>query len=189
MTRAGDEDPEYADRIAEHAQVHKGAWQRTLDDMTHLADELEEQGWDVVTIPAGHTAPENPDAGETDRFGLVHVIPGNKAEPFQEALTQGTFPHFEVFQQEVDGRIFMVTMLQDPESETAILIAGNFEIRHAPGLVKTVQREDEMYTYVQKLDKTLLGTFQHDDWEPFFPNPEKIEGYVVEANVGVDSEE
>jgi hypothetical protein len=188
MTRAGDEDPDYAERVAQHAQVHKNAWQRTLDDMEALAEELREDGWDVVTIPAGHTAPENPDAGETDRWGLVHVIPGNKAEPFGEAVEANEFPRFEVYQQEVDGRVFLVTALEDPDSETAILIAGNFEMRHAPGLVNTAQDEGHMYTHVQKLDKTVLGTFRHEDYEPFFPDPDTYEDYVVEANVGVEEE-
>ena len=186
MTRAGDDDPDYAERIAEHAQVHKNAWQRTLDDMKALEEELSEDGWDVVIVPAGHTAPENPDAGETDRWGLVHVIPGNFAEDFSEAVAAGDYPHFEVFQQQVDGRTFMLTMLQDPDTERAILIAGSFEMRHAPGLVNTAQREDLMYTHVQKLDKTVLGTFRHADYEPFFPDPEAYEAFVVEANVGVE---
>lgn len=188
MTHAGDEDPDYADRIAASAQAHRGAWQRTLDDMEALAEELEADGWDTVTIGAGQTAPENPDAGETDRFGLVHVVPGNKAEPFSEAVERGTFPEFQVFQQDVDGRVFMVTLLSDPESETAILIAGNFEMRHGVGLVRAAQREDKMYTHVQKLDKTVLGTFEHDDWEPFFPDPQLYENYYVEAQVGVDDD-
>lgn len=186
MTRAGEDDPDYAERIAQHAQVHKSAWQRTLDDMQALEEELQDEGWDVVAVPAGHTAPENPDAGETDRWGLVYVIPGNYAEEFSEAVEAGDYPRFEVYQQEVDGRTFMLTMLQDPDAEQAILIAGNFEMRHAPPLVRTAQREDVMYTHVQKIDKTPLGTFRHADWEPFFPDPEAYEAYIVEANIGVD---
>lgn len=176
--------PEYADRIAGHADVHKNAWKQTLEDMTAIGEELESEGWETVTIAAGHTAPEHPDVGNTDRFGLSYVVPGNKAEAFTDAFEAGTFPQYKVYRQEVSGRVFMVTQLMDPDTKTAILIAGSFEIRHAPALVKTAIREEEMYTHVQKLDKTHLGSFRHDDYQRFFPNAEKYDDYVVEASVG-----
>jgi hypothetical protein len=188
-TGAGDDEPDYAEQIAASAEVHKGAWQRTLDDMTAMAEELEADGWDVVTIAAGHTAPTNPDAGETDRFGFVHVVPDNKAEPFEQAVETGKFPKYRVFRNEMQGRIFMLTQLIDPDSETTVLIAGNFEMRHAPGLVKTALKEDEMYTHVQTLDGTHLGSFRHDDVEKFFPEPHKYTGYNVEFEGVLDDED
>lgn len=179
-TGAGDDDPDYAERIAASAEVHKGAWQKTLDDMRAMESELEAEGWDVVAIGAGHTAPTNPDAGASDRYGLVYVIPDNKADPFEQAVETGKFPKYRVFRNEMEGRIFMLTQLLDPDSETAVLLAGNFETRHAPGLVKTALKEDEMYTHVQTLDETHLGSFRHDDVEKFFPDPQKYTGYEVD---------
>lgn len=190
MTEIGeDNDPKYADRISTHADTHRQAWSRTLTDMKGLAADLEEDGWNAIAIAAGHTAPNPPDAGDTSRWGFVHVIPGNYADEFSEAFEAGEFPQYQVFQKDVDGRVFMVTQFLDPGTETAILIAGSYEMRHAPGLVKTAQREEEMYTHVQKLDKTVLGTFKHDEYERFFPEPEKYEAYVVEPNVGVSDEQ
>ncbi|MFC7081917.1 DUF7529 family protein [Halorussus caseinilyticus] len=61
-------------------------------------------------------------------------------------------------------------------------------MRHAPGLVKTALEEDEMYTHVQKLDKTHLGSFRHDDVEKFFPEPHKYAGYQVEFGDVLDEE-
>ncbi|NHN60669.1 MULTISPECIES: hypothetical protein [Halorussus] len=188
-TGAGDDDPDYAEQIAASADVHKGAWQRTLDDMQAMEEELEEEGWDVVAVGAGHTAPTNPDAGETDRWGFVHVIPDNKAEPFEAAVETGAFPQYRVFRNEMQGRVFMLTQLLDPESETAVLLAGNFEMRHAPGLVKTALKEGEMYTHVQTLDGTHRGSFRHDDVEKFFPDPHKYTGYEVEFDGVLDDEE
>ena len=187
-TGAGD-DPDYAEQIAANADVHKNAWQRTLDDMEALGEELEEDGWEVLTIASGHTAPTNPDAGETDRFGFVHVVPANKAEPFEEAVETGSFPKYRVFRNEMSGRVFMVTQLLDPDTETAILIAGNFPVRHAAGLVKTALTEDEIYTHVQKLDRTHLGSFRHDDVEKFFPDPYKYTGYDVDFEGVLDEED
>ncbi|WP_435177493.1 DUF7529 family protein [Halorussus sp. AFM4] len=188
-TGAGDDEPDYAEQIAGSADVHKGAWQRTLDDMQAMEADMEEEGWDVVAIGAGHTAPTNPDAGETDRWGFVHVVPDNKAEPFEAAVETGAFPQYRVFRNEMQGRVFVLTQLLDPDSETAILIAGNFEMRHAPGLVKTALKEDQMYTHVQTLDGTHLGSFRHDDVEKFFPDPHKYTGYEVEFDGVLDDEE
>ncbi|WP_135823584.1 DUF7529 family protein [Halorussus ruber] len=188
-TGDGDDKPDYAEQISASADVHKGAWQRTLDDMESMAEEMREEGWDVVTVAAGHTAPTNPDSGETDRWGFVHVIPDNKAEPFSEAVETGKFPEYRVFRNEMQGRIFMLTQLLDPETGTAILLAGNFETRHAPGLVKTALKEDMMYTHVQKLDQTHLGSFRHDDVEKFFPDPHKYAGYDVPFEGVLDEED
>jgi hypothetical protein len=179
-TGTGDEGPDYAERIAASADVHSNAWQQTVEDMDAIAEELEDEGWDVLTVAAGHTAPTNPDAGATDRFGLVHVVPGNKADDIEETVETGSFPQYRVFRKEMQGRVFMVTQLLDPESEQAILIAGNFELRHAPGLVKSALEEEEMYTHLQKLDKTHLASFRHDEVENFFPNPQRYEDYEVD---------
>lgn len=185
MTELGNEDPDYADRIATSADTHRDAWGRTIEDMKALAAEREEEGWNAFYVAAGHTAPTHPEVRDDGRYGFVHVIPGNYADEFTEAFEAGDFPKYQVFQQEVEGRMFMVTEFLDPESETSILIAGSYEMRHAPALVKKAQREGDMYTYVQKLDQTLLGTFKHDEYDRFFPDPEKYEAYVVEASVGV----
>ncbi|WP_458207265.1 DUF7529 family protein [Haladaptatus sp. NG-SE-30] len=184
MPEIGDEDTDYAERIAANADVEKDAWGRTLDDMESMAADLESEGWDVIQIPASHTAPEHPEAGETDRFGFVYVIPDNYAEAFSEAVEAGDFPKYQVFRQEVSSRVFMLTQYLDAETGTAILIAGTYEMMHAPALVKTAMREDEMYSHVQTIDGTVLGSFRHDEYTKFFPNPEKYENYVVEPQVG-----
>jgi len=140
-------------------------------------------------VAAGHTAPTNPDAGASDRFGFVHVVPGNEAEAVDEAVETGAFPKYQVFRKEVEGRVFMVTQLLDPDSSTALLIAGNFEMRHAAGLVKNSLQEGVTYTHLQKLDKTHLGSFRHDDVEKFFPNPQRYTGYQVDFEDALDGDD
>ncbi len=161
-----------ADRLSVGVDAFKDAWAATLDDMEALAEEYEENGWHTLTIAAGDTAPEPPDAGDEDRFGLIYVIPDNDAEAFEEAVADGEFPRYDVFRNESDGRVFLVTVLADPETSTAIFIAGSFERRHSPALVNTVMEEGEMYTHVQTLDGTQIGSFRHDDPEKFFPETE-----------------
>lgn len=150
--------------------VHSSAWEATIEDMHATADDLEENGWEVVTLIAGDTAPESPTAGDTDRFGLSYVVPDNQADPFREAFEVGEFPRYEVYRAERAGRVFLVTALFDPGSEMAILLAGTYERRNADGCVRAAVESDEMYTHVQLLDETHLGTFRHENYEMFFPD-------------------
>lgn len=163
------EGADYADRLAARSDRLKNAWSATLDDMEALAAEYEDEGWDTVTIPSGTTAPEPPDSGVEGRFGLVYVIPGNYVDPFEEAFEAGEFPSYDVFRNESSGQVFLVTVLVDPDSETALFIAGGFERRHSRSLMSAARDEGAMYTHVQTLDETQLGSFRHDDPEKFFP--------------------
>lgn len=154
--------------------VHKDAWSKTLDDMQAMAEELESEGWDTVTVTALDTAPEPPEDGPEDRWGLVHATPDNQAEALADAIEEGEFPTFDVFRAEAEGRIFHVTQLLDPETETAILIAGNFRRHRADGVVRTALEADEMYTHAQDMSGNHLGTFRHDEYEKFFPEADRL---------------
>lgn len=168
MPRTGD-DVEDAERIAANADRNREAWQRTLADMEALANEREDEGWDAVAVAAGHTAPKSRDGGGTGEYGLVHVVPGNRADAIRAACERGTFPRYEVYRGATESRVFLVTELLDPDTETALLLAGNYRRHVARGLVRTVEETGTMYTHVQKLDGTRLGSFEHDDPAKFFP--------------------
>jgi hypothetical protein len=171
MADIGD-DTDYAERIAAGAEREKSAWTATLEDMEATAEGLRAEGWQVLTIGAGHTAPENPDTGP-DRFGLTHVVPGEEADAFLDIFEAGSFPRYEVFRARQDGKVFLLTELLDPDSKTAVLVAGMYELRHALGCYEAAKAAGEMYTHLQRLDGTHLGSFGHEDYEKFFP-PEAV---------------
>ena len=102
------------------------------------------------------------------------MIPDNRAEAFAEAHAAGEFPRYDVFRNEDDGWVFVVTVLLDPDSETAILIAGTYERHLSTDLARAAADADEMYTHVQTLDGTQLGSFRHDDPEKFFPGADAV---------------
>ena len=163
------DDTDEADQLAARSGTLKDAWSATIDDMEALATEYEAEGWHVVTITAGHTAPEPPDSGVEGRFGLVYLVADNHADAFEEAFSAGEFPRYDVYRNTSSGEVFVVTVLLDPDSETAILLAGGYTRYHAQPLVNTAARAGEMYSHVQTLDGTHLGSFKHDDPEKFFP--------------------
>lgn len=173
MPSIGDSDIDDAERLAAHAEPNKEAWKRTLNDMVAMAEEREANNWETVVIPSGHTAPESLEAGEPGRWGLVHVIPGNKADAFREAHKRGEFSLYNVYRAETETRIFLVTELLDPPTETAIYIAGNFRAQDATNLTAIAAHEGKMYTHVQKLDTTHLGSFEHKEYEKFFPQADR----------------
>lgn len=188
MVETGDDEPDYAERIAARASVTKEAWQATLDEMRALAEDLESEGWEALAIPAGHTAPENPRSSDRDRFGLTHVVPNDEAETFDRLFEAGAFPEYEVYRNDIEGREFVLTVLSDPRREVAILIAGSYELRNAGGCVSAALDAGKMYTHVQLLDGTHLGSFEHDEPKKFFPHAERIIG-LYEGYGTADSDE
>lgn len=163
------------ERNAARWGASKDAWMQTIRDMESIAEQRRDDGWDVVAIPAGDTATVSPDAGNDDRFGIVHVIADNHADPFTEAFERGEFPRYEAYRNEVDGLVFLVTELLDPETETAILLAGQYELRYVSGMVEAAKEEGVLYTHVQTLDKTPLGSFRHEEFDPLVPDADRIE--------------
>jgi hypothetical protein len=173
MPKTGEEGPDHAERLAANADILKEGWEGTLEDMHTVSEEYENKGWDVVEIAADHTAPKSIDVDSEERFGLIHVIPGNKADEFSDAFENGDFPTYDVFRADVNSGVFLVTALFDPESEIAIFIAGWYEKYNIRQLVETAKDRGEMYTHVQTLDETVLGSFRHDTPEKFFPQIDK----------------
>ena len=169
MTITGD-DVDEGEQLAAHAEPNRAAWQRTVEDMEALATDREAAGWDVVAVAAAHTEPVSEDGGETDRYGLVHVVPDNEADAIAEACERGDFPRYDVYRGATETRTFLVTELVDPDAETALLLAGNFRRYGSRGLIRTSHRTGRTYTHVQLLDGTHLGTFEHDDPGKFFPD-------------------
>lgn len=148
------------------------AWERTLEELGQLEAALQEDGWEVVAVPAGHVAPVPPGAGGSERFGLVHVVSGAEAEPFEDAYEAGTFAEYEVFRRRVGNRLFLVTKLTASAERVAILLAGTVDTTQMGALVQAAASRGEVHTHVQLLDGTHLGSFSHDDPSLFFPSLE-----------------
>lgn len=152
------------------------AWTRTVAALRRQEAALEDDGWEVAGVLAGHVAPEPPDAGGTDRFGLVYVVPGDDAEAFEAAFEAGTFAEYEVFRRQVGHRLFLLVKLTAPEERVAILLAGSVDTTQADGLLEAAADREELYTHVQLLDGTHLGSFHHGDPSLFFPSYEGPDG-------------
>lgn len=145
----------------------------TNEDMEAIAAERREEDWAVVSMPAVHTSPVSKDMGEDpERFGLVHILPDNYADEFAAAYEQGSFPEYLAYRNEIENSAFLVTELIDPDSETIILLASRYDLRHAESMVRSAIDEGELYTHVRTLDGTHLGSFRHEEFGALVPTPE-----------------
>jgi hypothetical protein len=168
MPTAGD-DTDDAERLAAYAAGNKQAWQATIADMNAIAADRADDGWETVTVAAGHTEARPREAGGTDRYGLVHVVSGSAADSVASAHEAGSYPRYDVYRGTTATRIFLVTECLDPESRTAVLVAGSVRRHDAGELARTAARTGRMYTHIRTLDGTRVGSFEHASPEKFFP--------------------
>ncbi|XVH33501.1 DUF7529 family protein (plasmid) [Haloferacaceae archaeon DSL9] len=167
-------DPDGGERAKRDGTAAGDAWARTVDEMRLLADQRREEGWEVVAVVAGNTAPTNPSAGPDDRLGLVFVVPGSDADPFTDAFERGAFSEYEVYRNTVHGGVFLVVEYRDPEARLAIMLAGQYLLERASGMVTAAVREGRIETYVQTLDGTVLGSFGHETHGKFVPETHAV---------------
>lgn len=145
-------------------------WTRTVEEMRAMAARLGDAGWEVTTVRAGDTAPEPPGAGETDRFGLVFTVPGEAEGGVRSVLRGSNVEEFAVHRRVVGSTMFLVTEFRDPGTEAVLFVAGAVDLDDAAELETAARERGEMYTHVQLLDWTHLGSVRHDDPGAFFPD-------------------
>lgn len=144
-------------------------WEQTIAEMRELAAEREADGWETVTVQAGHTAPEPPEAGDSDRFGLVYTAPGDVADEFREIYEDRSFDSYTVYRRQIGQTLFLVTEIADTDGRAAVFLAGGVDLAVADELIEAAREAGELRSHVQLLDWTHLGSFRHEDPSDFFP--------------------
>lgn len=183
---SGEGDPDELDRIARAPDAVRHGWERTIEDTEAMMADREADGYETLMLPAGDTTPKNPETGDTDEWGLTYVIPGNKAEPFLDFVERSEFDETAVYQNSLDGTVFVVTECIDVDNERSVFVVGGYRMRVAPPMVRTAMERGKMYTHIKKLDGTHLGTIEHDHPEAFFPDPEDFYAYETDEFYGTE---
>lgn len=145
-----------------------GPWERTVGEMREIARQYREDGWEVVAVRAGDTAPESPEVGESERFGFVHTVPNAVASDVRSVL-DGDVDGSAIHRRSLGSTLFFVTEITDATTRRALLLAGAVDTGVAEELETAARERGELYTHVQLLDWTHLGTVRHDDPSAFFP--------------------
>ena len=170
MSEDGVPDP-HIERRKDPSGAKIEAWKETLETMEEIAEDRRNDGWEVVTVRAAHTDTVSKDMREHDRFGLMHVVPRSDGERFADAYDPEEFTEFLVYGADVSGFMYAVTELIDPEAKRSILIASQYDMTRARGMVQNAHEEGVLYTYVKKIDGTILGKFEHEEFEPLLKRP------------------
>lgn len=165
-----------ADRLAANAEVHADAWEQTIDDLRALEEEFEAEGWETIATIAGQTGPVAP-SDDKGYWGLSHMLPGSDAERIEAAVEDGEFPTYDVYRNRVRNRVFAVVTYLDPETETAILLATNFELRDAAQLVLHTREVGHVNSVFRRVDGTVVAEVRHEEPEKFFPMYDEFETF------------
>lgn len=145
-------------------------WRALLDEMDAMAADLDDEGWETLSVPAGDAGALGRENGRTDRHGYAYVVPGDAADRFEALFEPEGFSRTDVHRATTATHLFLLTVFLDPPTETAILIAGVLD-RDSLGECRAAARETgAMYSHVLGLDGSRLGSFEHDDPDPFFPD-------------------
>jgi hypothetical protein len=155
--------------MSDEAGANDG-WIRLLEEMEAMEDQLRQEGWETLTIAAGDAAPVVPEKSRLDRHGFAYVIPGDDAERFAELFVPEGFPRTEVYRAVEGSNLFVLTVFRDPPTEAAILLAGVLDLANLDECREISERTGTMNTHVLKIDGTHVGSFEHDDPKPFFPD-------------------
>lgn len=145
-------------------------WVALLDEMDAMAADLDAEGWETLSIPAGDAAAVEPDEGHTDRHGYAYVVPGDDADRFEELFEPEGFPKTEIYRATTPDHLFLLTVFLDPAAEVAILLAGVLERGSLDACRESARETGAMYSHLFRVDGTHLGSFEHDDTGPFFPD-------------------
>lgn len=152
----------------------KVGWQETIQDMRAMAADREEKGYETLTAPSHNTALVAPADGDEDdeRWGLSHLLDSEDSEAFADFYAGLDPSETGVYQFEDSGNVFMVTEHVDYDDERIVFLACAFRMADAPATVRAAMDRGTLHTYVRDGHGTILGTFEHDDPEAFFPDPE-----------------
>jgi len=159
--------------IGAPSAVGKDAWERTLAEAERISRNLVDDGWTTLTIPTGAVTLKPPSAGETERFGFIHVVPGNYADKFDREFADVDYTAYDVFRKEIEREVYFITVLYAAEERKTILLAGAYRADMESNLEEAGREAGVIYTHLQRLDGTHLCSIEHDQFEKFFESTEE----------------
>ena len=161
----GGPDPQ-VQRLADSTGVHMETWSRVLEEMDILLEDRRDDGWEALRVVSGHTDAITKDMREHDRFGIQHILPDNYADEFVEFYDEEQFTEYLVYGRDVQRYMYLITELIDPENERTVMVASRYDMALADGMVENAREEGVLYTYFKRINGTILGRYEHEEWEP-----------------------
>jgi len=145
-------------------------WKETLAELDRLRTEYRAEGWDAVTVQAGHTAVLAPGEGEFESPELVYTVPDDSADELHTMFGAGEPARFTVYLDGTRSLQHHILELADPEQSVVALIASALDQSQTDGFEQTAREAGRVHTRLRRLDGTRVGAFRHDDPTVFFPD-------------------
>lgn len=143
-------------------------WEQTLAELNALDAEYQDDGWETISVQAGHTAALGPEEGDSDRAEFVYTVPDSAADRLFTAIESNEFTQFTVYRDETGSARYHIVELTEPDQRLVMMIAGAVDRTQLDGFQETVRSAGVIYTKFRRLDGQVTGVFQHDDPGIFF---------------------
>lgn len=142
-------------------------WEQVMEDMEATAEEYRDRGWQAIPIHPGDVAVFSEDL---DRTGIELLPPDNEFDELAEAFDDaGGFESAQVLRAETKGSVYVVVVLEDEPTETAVLLPAYYSPGEQEDFVDMIKSEGEVRIHVRPLDERRVLTFTHQDPELFLP--------------------
>lgn len=138
-------------------------WEELLADATATAEELREDGWDVLVLHPGDVTPLF-----EDRFGLDVLAPSDEFDELEALVEDHDFDLTSVYTAEDGDARFYIVVAQASETERAVVIPAFLAMSEQPPLQQRADDAGVMYTHVRPLSGDVAVTFRHDEPSLFF---------------------
>lgn len=157
----GDVDPA-ADAVNDH-------WEQVVADMSDLADEYRDAGWDAHELHPGDVSTFTED--DVERRGFELLAPDNEFDPIADAVEAGGgFGSATVYRTMTHGVLFLLVALEDEATETAVLLPAYYSPTGDQDVVEYLKETDAVDIHVRPLDERTILTFRQDDPSLFLPD-------------------
>ena len=101
------------------------------------------------------------------------LVPDNEFEALETLLDDGVkFDAFEAYRALGDGLVFLVVVMEDRDTETAVCYPAYYDVRGGEKMLADAAAEETMYTFVRTLTEDRIR-FTHDDPNVFQPPESK----------------
>ncbi|MFB6109835.1 MAG: hypothetical protein ABEJ60_03025 [Halodesulfurarchaeum sp.] len=100
-------------------------WETVIEDMDATAEELEEAGWETLTLHPGDVAPEP--GADKPTPGIDFVLPDGEYEQLEQLVQAGfRVDEVEIFRADESSLTYFISVLQDGEHHQAVLLPGYY---------------------------------------------------------------
>ncbi|GAB7092833.1 hypothetical protein JCM18237_31040 [Halorubrum luteum] len=138
-------------------------WRTLLEEVTTIAEELDDTGWRTVRIRPGQVTTSM----DSETFGVRLVIPSNDFEELADAVEAAAgFERFEIYKRTTGGRVYAVVVERDPSSKVAVLYPLYYSLAERDELVEKATQKKTIPTYLSTLQGERV-VFTHEPNEFF----------------------